>query len=200
MRKWVIMLIDDIVFHKKIILQYLTNKRKWLWQNWDLNKHSRMIILIHDDMYILGQFSENCRRWKWWDQWYKVFQLNRNYLETVLLKKSRKICFLKCAAMCSQAYINYGSQHPESTFILSSLEMNQMCNEKDWSRYVVKWLPAVYIYSLMGLVGLRYGLKVSATNLFVSCLSLHAIKGLTKWFLCFVQLQSWRQCLSVMVL
>lgn len=69
------------------------------------------------------------------------------------------------------------SQHPESTFTLSSLEMNQMCNEEDQSRDVVKWFQAVYIYGIMGLVGLRYGLKVHITNLFMSHLSLCAKKG-----------------------
>lgn len=78
------------------------------------------------------------------------------------------------------------SQHPENTFTLLSLKMNHMCNEEGWSRDAVKLFQAVYIYSLMGLVGLRCGLKVGNTNLFMSHLSLRAIKGLIKWALCFL--------------
>lgn len=85
--------------------------------------------------------------------------------------------------MCLQPYINYWSQHPRNTFTLSSLEMNQMCNEKARSRNAVKWFQAACTYSLMGLLGLRYGSKVGVTNLFMSHLSLCAIKALTKWAL-----------------
>lgn len=70
-------------------------------------------------------------------------------------KKIKENLLPKCAEMCLSPSINYWSQHPRSTFTLSSLEMNQMCNEEAQSRDTVKWFRAACTYSLMGLVGWR---------------------------------------------